>query len=123
MIYDNGDQLALIKESLRELDLDDKQFAPRAVLSQISKAKETLQTPAQIKSDFTASPFERAIGSVYQLYQEKLTLSNALDFDDLIMKTVQLLRESEQAREHYQRRFQYVHCDEFQDVNDSQYHC
>ena len=121
VIYDDGDQLALIKESLRELDLDDKQFAPRAVLSQISKAKETLQTPEQIKSDFTASPFERALGSVYQLYQEKLTLSNALDFDDLIMKTVQLLRESEKAREHYQKRFQYVHCDEFQDVNDSQY--
>ncbi|MBV9852719.1 MAG: UvrD-helicase domain-containing protein [Armatimonadetes bacterium] len=121
VIYDDGDQLALIKESLRELDLDDKQFAPRAVLSQISKAKETLQTPQQIKEDFTASPFERAVGSVYQLYQEKLTLSNALDFDDLIMKTVQLLRESEPARTHYQNRFRYVHCDEFQDVNDSQY--
>ena len=57
----------------------------------------------------------------YQLYQQKMTLSNALDFDDLIMKTVQLLRESEKAREHYQNRFRYVHCDEFQDVNDSQY--
>ncbi len=121
VIYDDGDQLALIKESVRELDLDEKQFAPRALLSQISKAKETLQTPQQILSDFTASPFERALGRVYQLYQEKLTLSNALDFDDLIMKTVQLLRESEKAREHYQNRFRYVHCDEFQDVNDSQY--
>ena len=60
-------------------------------------------------------------GKAYQLYQSKLTLSNALDFDDLIMKTVQLLRESEKAREHYQNRFHYVHCDEFQDVNDSQY--
>ena len=121
VIYDDGDQLALVKEALRELDLDDKQFAPRAVLSQISKAKETLQTPQQILGDFTASPFERAVGRVYQLFQEKLTLSNALDFDDLIMKTVQLLRESEKAREHYQNRFHYVHCDEFQDVNDSQY--
>ena len=121
VIYDSGDQLALVKEALRELDLDDKQFAPRAVLSQISKAKETLQTPQEIKSDLTASPFERAVGNVYQLYQEKLTISNALDFDDLIMKTVQLLRESEKAREHYQNRFRYVHCDEFQDVNDSQY--
>ena len=101
--------------------MDDKQFAPRAVLSQISKAKETLQTPADIQNDFTASPFERAVGRAYQLYQEKLAISNALDFDDLIMKTVQLLRESERARAHYQNRFQYVHCDEFQDVNDSQY--
>ena len=121
VIYDDGDQLSLIKETVRELDLDEKQFAPRAVLSQISKAKETLQTPQDILNDFTASPFERAVGKAYQLYQEKLTLSNALDFDDLIMKTVQLLRESEAAREHYQRRFQFVHCDEFQDVNGSQY--
>ncbi len=120
-IYDDGDQLALVKESLRELDLDDKRFAPRAVLGLISKAKETLQTPKDIQDDFTASPFERAIGQVYQLYEEKLALSNALDFDDLIMKTVQLLRESERARAHYQNRFQFVHCDEFQDVNDSQY--
>ena len=121
VIYDDGDQLALVKEAVRELDLDDKQFAPRAVLSQISKAKETLQTPSDILNDFSASPFERAVGRAYQLYQEKLTISSALDFDDLIMKTVQLLRESEKAREHYQNRFQYVHCDEFQDVNDSQY--
>ena len=121
VIYDDGDQLSLVKETVRELDLDEKQFAPRAVLSQISKAKETLQTPKDILDDFSASPFERAVGKAYQKYQEKLTLSNALDFDDLIMKTVQLLRESEAAREHYQRRFQYVHCDEFQDVNGSQY--
>ncbi len=121
VIYDDGDQLSVVKETVRELALDEKQFAPRAVLSQISKAKETLQTPADILNDFSASPFERAVGKAYQKYQEKLTLSNALDFDDLIMKTVQLLRESEAAREHYQRRFQYVHCDEFQDVNGSQY--
>jgi len=121
VIYDDGDQLSLVKETVRELDLDEKQFAPRAVLSLISKAKETLQTPKDILNDFSASPFERAVGRAYQLYQEKLTISNALDFDDLIMKTVQLLRESEKAREHYQNRFQYVHCDEFQDVNDSQY--
>ena len=121
VIYDDGDQIALVKETVRELSLDEKQFAPRAVLSQISKAKETLQTPSDILNDFSASPFELAVGRAYKLYQEKLTISNALDFDDLIMKTVQLLRESEKAREHYQNRFQYVHCDEFQDVNDSQY--
>ena len=121
VIYDDGDQLSLIKEASRELDLDEKQFAPRALLSQISKAKETLRTPKDFLDDFTANPFERALGRVYRLYQEKLALSNALDFDDLIMKTVQLLNESEKAREHYQNRFQYVHCDEFQDVNDSQY--
>jgi len=121
VIYDDGDQLALVKEAVRELGLDDKQYAPRAVLSLISKAKETLQTPDDILNDFSASPFERAVGRAYQLYQSKMTLSNALDFDDLIMKTVQLLRESEKAREHYQNRFHFVHCDEFQDVNDSQY--
>ena len=121
VIYDDGDQLSLVKEAVRELGLDDKQYAPRAVLSLISKAKETLQTPEDILNDFSASPFERAVGKAYQSYQSKLTLSNALDFDDLIMKTVQLLRESEKAREHYQNRFHFVHCDEFQDVNDSQY--
>ena len=121
VIYDDGDQLALVKEAVRELNLDDKQYAPRAILSLISKAKETLQTPDDILNDFSASPFERAVGKAYQLYQSKMTLSNALDFDDLIMKTVQLLRESEKAREHYQNRFHFVHCDEFQDVNDSQY--
>ena len=121
VIYDDGDQISLMKETVRELSMDDKQFAPRAVLSLISKAKETLQTPEDILNDFSASPFERAVGKAYQLYQSKLTLSNALDFDDLIMKTVQLLRESEKAREHYQNRFHFVHCDEFQDVNDSQY--
>ena len=121
VIYDDGDQISLVKEAVRELALDDKQFAPRAVLSAISKAKETLQTPDDILNDFSASPYERAVGKAYQLYQQKMTLSNALDFDDLIMKTVQLLRESEKAREHYQNRFHYVHCDEFQDVNDSQY--
>ena len=121
VIYDDGDQISLMKETVRELSMDDKQFAPRAMLSLISKAKETLQTPEDILNDFSASPFERAVGKAYQLYQSKLTLSNALDFDDLIMKTVQLLRESEKAREHYQNRFHFVHCDEFQDVNDSQY--
>ncbi len=121
VIYDDGDQLALVKEAVRELNLDDKQYAPRAVLSQISKAKETLQTPDDIEQDFSASPYERAVGKAYRLYQQKLTLSSALDFDDLIMKTVHLLRESEPARTHYQNRFRYVHCDEFQDVNDSQY--
>ncbi|BDI29040.1 DNA helicase [Capsulimonas corticalis] len=121
VIYDDGDQLSLIKEAVQEQHLDEKQFAPRAILSQISKYKETMQGPEDIKGDYTASPFERAVAGVYQSYQEKLALSNALDFDDLIMKTVQLLRESDKAREHYQNRFQYVHCDEFQDVNDSQY--
>ncbi len=121
VIYDDGDQISLVKEAVRELSLDDKQYAPRAVLSAISKAKETLQTPEDILNDFSASPYERAVGRAYQLYQQKMTLSSALDFDDLIMKTVQLLRESEKAREHYQNRFHYVHCDEFQDVNDSQY--
>lgn len=120
-IYDDGDQLALVKESLKERDLDDKQYQPRALLSRISNAKERLITPEEIVNDFTASPFDRVLATVYRLYQEKLALSNALDFDDLIMKTVQLLQKSPKAREHYQNRFHYVHCDEFQDTNESQY--
>ena len=121
VIYDDSDQISLIKEATHELDLDEKKFAPRAVLSQISKYKETLKTPEEIKTGIHTSPFEKAVARVYASYQQKLAVSNALDFDDLIMKAVQLLQESEQARTHYQGRFHYVHCDEFQDVNDSQY--
>jgi DNA helicase-2/ATP-dependent DNA helicase PcrA len=121
VIYDDGDQLSIVKEAAHELNLDDKQYAPRALLARISKWKEELRASDTVSADYIPHPFERAAAKVYKLYQEKLTTCNALDFDDLIMKTVQLLKESEKAREIYQERFHYVHCDEFQDVNQSQY--
>lgn len=121
VIYDDSDQLTVIKEALRELNIDDKQFSPRSMLSMISKAKEEMRGPDEMTSGMIATPYEKAAARVYRFYQKELTLANALDFDDLIMKAVQLLKESGEAREHYQERFKYVHCDEFQDVNNSQY--
>ena len=121
VIYDDDDQISLVKECLHELNVDDKQFAPRAVLAQISKFKEKLIPPDQIPQGVVRTPFDKVVSRIYPKYQNKLAMANALDFDDLIMKSVELLQESEEARDHYQERFHYVHCDEFQDVNDSQY--
>jgi DNA helicase II / ATP-dependent DNA helicase PcrA len=120
-IYDDADQMQIVRECLKEHDYDEKQYHPRAILGQISKAKESLITPQEMLDSDFSSPFDRAVGVIYKMYQERLTQANALDFDDLIMRTVQLLQQSQTAREHYQRRFQYVHCDEFQDTNESQY--
>lgn len=120
VIYDDSDQISLIKESLSQLNLDDRQFAPRAVLSLISKAKEKLVAPEHFKEHFSGF-FESVAGKVYTLYQEKLKLNRALDFDDLIMMAVRLLQEREDVREYYQNKFRYVLVDEFQDVNGAQY--
>ncbi len=120
-IYDDADQMQVVRECIKERDYDEKQYAPRAMLAQISKAKESLITPQEMLSSDFSSPFERAVGVIYKMYQERLEQANALDFDDLIMRTVQLLQRSQTAREHYQKRFHYVHCDEFQDTNESQY--
>ncbi|MDR3710033.1 MAG: UvrD-helicase domain-containing protein [Capsulimonadaceae bacterium] len=120
-IYDTDDQLTIVKESLKELNIDDKSFQPRAILNRISGFKEKLIDPSDSRVRSSHQPFDRAVASIYARYQDKLALASALDFDDLIMYAVRLLKESEPARTHYQHRFVYVHCDEFQDTNDSQY--
>jgi DNA helicase-2/ATP-dependent DNA helicase PcrA len=121
VIYDTADQLSVIKDALKERNIDDKQFHPRAVLTEISKAKEEMISPKDMSSDSSTNPFLRVVGRIYKAYEDSLALANALDFDDLIMKSVLLLKESATARDHYQNRFVYVHCDEFQDTNESQY--
>ena len=121
MIYDSADQLTVVKDALRELNVDDKQFPARTILAVISRAKEEMRGPDDMLTGAVLTPLDKASQKVYRYYQKELTLSNALDFDDLIMKAVQLLRDSKEAREHYQERFHFVHCDEFQDVNNSQY--
>jgi DNA helicase II / ATP-dependent DNA helicase PcrA len=121
VIYDTSDQLSVVKEALKERNIDDKQYHPRAVLAQISKAKEEMITPREMAGELQTNPFLQVVSKIYKAYEDKLAQSNALDFDDLIMKSVQLLKESQKAREHYQNRFMYVHCDEFQDTNESQY--
>jgi DNA helicase-2/ATP-dependent DNA helicase PcrA len=121
VIYDTNDQLSVVKDALKDRNIDDKQFNPRAVLAQISKAKEEMLCPDDIAGDAAAKPFQRVVARIYKAYEDALAQANALDFDDLIMKSVNLLKESQTAREHYQNRFVYVHCDEFQDTNESQY--
>ncbi|WP_293986286.1 DNA helicase PcrA [uncultured Megasphaera sp.] len=119
-IYDSSDQLVLVKECLKKLNLDDKQFAPRSVLSTISSAKNVLldaKAFAQKADDF----YEQKVADVYALYQAKLKENNALDFDDLLFLAVRLLQENEEVREKYQSRFQYILVDEYQDTNHAQY--
>jgi DNA helicase-2/ATP-dependent DNA helicase PcrA len=120
VVYDDGDQVTLMKECLAQLNLDDRQYPPRQVLSVISRAKEKLIEPDQFPKHF-AGVFENVVGKLYALYQEKLRLNRALDFDDLIMKTVRLLEQREDVRQQLQNRFRYVLVDEYQDVNHAQY--
>ncbi|MGM0472299.1 MAG: DNA helicase PcrA [Bacillota bacterium] len=120
-IYDTTDQKSLIKQIIKEeLDLDTKQFKPRSILNQISNAKNELIDVATYQQR-VGSYFERVIGEIYELYQKRLKENNALDFDDLIMKLVELFREYELVLEYYQQRFRYILIDEYQDVNQAQY--
>lgn len=119
-IYDSSDQLVLVKDCLKKLNLDDKQFMPRSVLGTISSAKNVLMNAkafAAKASDF----YEQKVADVYALYQEKLRENNAVDFDDLLFLAVRLLQEKEDVREKYQSRFQYILVDEYQDTNHAQY--
>lgn len=119
-IYDSSDQLVLVKDCLKKLNLDDKQFTPRSVLGTISSAKNVLMDAkafAAKASDF----YEQKVADVYALYQEKLRENNAVDFDDLLFLAVRLLQEKEDVREKYQSRFQYILVDEYQDTNHAQY--
>ena len=106
-IYDSSDQLVLIKDCLKKLNLDDKQFTPRSVLGTISAAKNVLmdaKTFAGKAEDF----YQQKVSEAYALYQAKLKENNALDFDDLLFLAVRLLEEKDDVREKYQERFQYL---------------
>lgn len=119
-IYDDQDQLQVVKACLKELDMDEKKFHPRAVLSEISSAKNQLQDPAGYREQVSGY-FHRRVAEVYQAYQGKLRANNAADFDDLLMKTVQLLEGHPNILEYYQGRFRYILVDEYQDTNHAQY--
>jgi DNA helicase-2/ATP-dependent DNA helicase PcrA len=120
VIYDDEDQLSLLKRVIQEVGLDPKQYAPRAISSAISAAKSTMIAPADYAKR-TRSYFEEVVGRVYERYQELLSESNALDFDDLLMKTVRLFRESPETLAKYQSRYLHLLVDEFQDTNLVQY--
>lgn len=119
-IYDSQDQLTLVKNCLKEINLDDKQFPPRSVLSAISNAKNALQD-ANAYGSLAGGFYEQQVAQVYSMYEQKLKENNAMDFDDLLLLAVQLLQENDEIREKYQNRFQYILVDEYQDTNHAQY--
>ncbi|WP_163528693.1 DNA helicase PcrA [Halobacillus ihumii] len=119
-ILDSSDQLSVIKQVLKELNLDPKKWDPRAMLGAISNAKNELLTPEDYTRE-AASIHEEKIAEVYTGYQKKLRKNQSLDFDDLIMQTLNLFDRLPEVLEYYQRRFQYIHVDEYQDTNHAQY--
>lgn len=119
-IYDAHDQQSLVKECMWHLGIDTKQFSPSLIHALISHAKNELILPAEFHKS-ADSPVQRAAADVYREYQPRLKEHNALDFDDLILKTVELLSRHRDIRECYQKQFTYLHIDEYQDTNHAQY--
>ena len=118
VIFDTADQRAVIDAALADLNLDPKRYRPNAVHAKISAAKNELIAPAAYRS---SNYFEEVVGRVYQRYQELLVENNAMDFDDLLVRTVELFRDHPDVLERYQRRYGWVLVDEFQDTNTAQY--
>src|SRR3954470_12412533 len=119
-IYDSADQIRLTKQCLEELERDPKRFTPRGIHSQISNAKNQLIGPVEYASR-VASFYDQTVADVYDLYQRRMFASNAVDFDDLLMLTVDVLQRFPEARERWARSFRYVLVDEYQDTNHAQY--
>ena len=120
VIYDEEDQISLLKRGIQEVGLDPKQYAPRAIRSAISSAKSRMLTPGDYLGH-SRSYFEEVVGRVYERYQQLLAESNALDFDNLLMKVVQLFRQKSEILSRYQVRYLHILVDEFQDTNLVQY--
>jgi DNA helicase II / ATP-dependent DNA helicase PcrA len=120
VIYDEDDQMNLVKRAVQELNLDPKKFVPRAILTAISSAKSQMLAPEDFAQG-SRSYFEEVVGRVYARYQELLGQSQAVDFDDILMRTVQLFRQHPDILQKYQERYVHVMVDEFQDTNLTQY--
>ncbi len=119
-IYDTDDSRQVMKEVIRELELDPKVYKERAILARISAAKNELQDPEAFEAECT-SWYDRKIAEAYLAYQKRLARNNALDFDDLLVKTVELFEQEPEIMEHYQERFRYIMIDEYQDTNTAQF--
>src|SRR6266536_2930449 len=119
-IYDQADQIRLTKACLEELERDPKRFVPRGIHAQISNAKNNLVGPEEYRSR-VASFYDQTVADVYDLYQRRLFASNAVDFDDMLYLTVEVLERFPEAREKWQKAFRYVLVDEYQDTNHAQY--
>ncbi|MEI7521745.1 MAG: UvrD-helicase domain-containing protein, partial [Thermoleophilia bacterium] len=120
-IYDDGDQQRLMRAVIAEEGLDPKRTTPRAVLGVISSAKNELKGPSEVEDDANGDYGVEVISRLYKRYQDRLIANQAMDFDDLLMVTVQLLRRDPVVRERWQRRFRHVLVDEYQDTNHAQY--
>ncbi|MEL4028695.1 DNA helicase PcrA [Caldifermentibacillus hisashii] len=119
-ILDTTDQLSVIKGILKDKNIDSKKFDPRGILSAISSAKNELIDAKQY-GKYTGNYFENIVSDVFEEYEKRLLKNHSLDFDDLIMKTIQLFKRVPEVLEYYQRKFQYIHVDEYQDTNKAQY--
>ncbi len=120
-VYDTDDTKKAVQASMKELNIDDKMLPLKSVINAISRAKEKLKTPELYAADAGHEYRLQLIAKIYKVYQERLESSNALDFDDIIMKTVALLRDNRAIREKYSERFRYISVDEFQDTNEAQF--
>lgn len=121
VIYDSPDQVTLIKDCMRELDISDKAFDPKYVLSCISNAKDKLYSPKKFLKLNEGDISKTKVGEIYALYQDRLKRNSALDFDDLIMKTVELFKECPDVLDFYRNKFRYIMVDEYQDTSKAQY--
>ncbi len=121
-ILDSSDQLTAIKNVFKQLNIDTKRYDPRTVLSTISSAKNECITAEEYKKITNShNPYEKIVGDVYEEYEKTLRKNQSLDFDDLIMMTITLFERVPDVLEYYQNKFQYIHVDEYQDTNHSQY--
>src|SRR6187200_1059308 len=120
VIYDSTDQLSVIKQALKQFGMDDSTLQPRLALSRISHAKNRMEGP-EVFANSSWNPRDQQIGKLYAAYVQALRDANALDFDDLLLRTVELFEKSEQARERYSTKFRYLMVDEYQDTNRPQY--
>lgn len=120
-IYDASDQKSLMKEVLKEMKIDTKQFPERSVMSEISSAKNEYKSPLDYRNEYGSNFRNQRIADIYERYQKRLKENNALDFDDLLVKMVDLFQTNPDVLEHYQDRFQYIMVDEYQDTNTVQF--
>ena len=120
VIYDTTDQKVLMKKILKSMQIDDKKMTPQAFLSSISNAKNQLIGPAEF-ANHAMDYFSQKVADVYQIYQDELTINNAVDFDDIIMKVVELFKKKPEILTYYQDKFRYLCVDEYQDTNHAQY--
>ena len=120
VIFDTYDQRSVIKQCLKELNIDDKLFTDRGVLAEISNAKNEMLNPAAYSARANGEYRKEKISLIYELYQKKLKQNNSLDFDDIINYTIEVLSENPDVLEYYQEKFKFILVDEYQDTNKAQ---